>query len=247
MDSLIDSITELVLRELAAGSAPKASQPGAPGPPGRQVLLCPASGTEASEPVWRALRQVEGVSWQVLVDPAASPSNLEARLAGRPWRPATGPLDDVVQRVEAVVLPSLTLDLLPRLAILLGDRPPVQAAVAALVQGTPVLAAPEEVDRFRRHAARMPAGLVAVVSQHLRTVEGLGVRLLEAGALARELAQPGALPAATASRGRDVVTREDVLSAARAGVKVFEVASGAIVTPLARETARENGIEVRQR
>lgn len=242
MDALIESITELVLAELArehpAPFAPEKLR-------GRKLLLCPAPGTDLSGPVYEALRQVEA-NWLVAVWAGFAPAQVDAALGGRPWRPAQGAPDDLVRSVQAVVIPSLTLELLPRLAILLGDIPPVQMAVAGLVQGVPVLAASEEPDRFRRHAARLPSGLVAVIQQHLRTVEGLGVRLLPAQALAQELSGQS-VAAPTQSRGRDVITQEDLLQAVQAGTKVFEIAPGAIVTPLALETARIRGIEVRYR
>lgn len=235
MDALIESITELVLAELQA--------PPKPDLPGRKLLLCPARATELSGPVYEALRKLD-VGWLVAVWPGFPEAQVDRALGGRPWRPATGSPDDLVRSVEAVVLPSLTLELLPRLAILLGDLPPVQMAIAGLVQGVPVLAASEEPDRFRRHAARLPSGLTAVVRQHLQTVESLGVRLYPAEALAQQLGQ-SSVPAR--SQGRDVITEEDLLRAVQAGQQVFEVAPGAIVTPLARETARVRGIEVRYR
>lgn len=242
MDALIESITELVLAELSREHPlPVASQPAERK---RKLLLCPVPGGELSAPVWEALRGLD-VAWSVAVWPGFPASAVDASLGHKPWSPATGAPDDLVHQFEAVVLPVLNLDLLPRLALLLGDTPPVQLAVAALVQGVPVLAAPEEVDRFRRHAARLPAGLLAVVQQHLRAIEALGVRLLPARALAQELS--GSLAVGSASRGRDVITQEDLLAAVQAGQQLFEVASGAIVTPLALETARQRGIEVRYR
>jgi hypothetical protein len=191
--------------------------------------------------VYESLRKLD-VSWLVTAWSGFSASQVDAVLQ-RPWRPAQGEPDALVRQVQAVVIPSLTLELLPRLAILLGDLPPVQMAIAALVQGVPVLAAAEEADRFRRHAARLPAGLTAVVQQHVRTVEGFGLKILPAQALLEELSQKPHSP----QRGRDVITQEDLLNAVKAGQKVFEVAPGAIVTPLALETARLQGIEVRYR
>lgn len=234
MDALIESITELVLAELQA--------PQKPDLPGRKLLLCPARGTDLSGPVYDALRKLD-VGWLVTVWPGFDEAQVNRALGGRPWRPASGSPDDLVRSVQAVILPSLTLELLPRLAILLGDLPPVQMAIAGLVQGVPVLAASEEADRFQRHAARLPSKLCGVVQQHLQTVQHLGVQLYPAEALVQQLTHPQAQ--AAPRQGRDVITEEDLLRAVQAGQKVFEVSPGAIVTPLARETARVRGIEVR--
>lgn len=239
MDALIDSITELVLQELARAQAPAPIRPDNK----RKLLLCPAPGSELSGPVYESLRKLD-VSWLVTVWPGFPKEKVDALLQ-RPWCPAQGDPDSLVRQVQAVVIPSLTLELLPRLAILLGDLPPVQMAIAALVQNVPVLAASEEPDRFRRHAARLPAGLTAVVQQHIRTIEGFGLKILPAQALAEELSQTAQKP--PQNRGRDVITQEDLLHAVKAGQKLFEVPAGAIVTPLALETARLQGIEVRYR
>ncbi len=231
MDALIDVVTELVVQELARGNAPAPPQ-AAPGK--RKLLLCPARGTDLSGPVYEALRRLDDVTWLI---PPGCPAEL-ADLLGRPWRPAQGHPEEVVRQVQAVILPSLTLELLPRMAILLQDLPAVQFAVAALVQGTPVLAAQEEVDRFRRHASQLPSGLTRVVQEHVRAVQEMGVRLLPATAIGDHLCGP---KPQTHGR-RDVITHEDVV---RLQTRFLDVPPGAIVTPLALETARMQGIEVR--
>ncbi|SRR5260370_357354 len=44
---------------------------------------------------------------------------------------------------------------------------------------------------------------------------------------------------------RQLITREDVLAALRQGVKVIALQPDAVVTPLARQVAKEKGIELR--
>ena len=44
---------------------------------------------------------------------------------------------------------------------------------------------------------------------------------------------------------RQLITREDVLAALRQGIKVIALQPDAIVTPLARQVAKEKGIELR--
>ncbi|HEY6541820.1 MAG TPA: hypothetical protein VIZ18_12820 [Ktedonobacteraceae bacterium] len=44
---------------------------------------------------------------------------------------------------------------------------------------------------------------------------------------------------------RQLVTREDVLAAQRQGVRVITLQADAVVTPLARQVAKEKGIELR--
>lgn len=255
-NSLVALITERVIEELlrsaSTGPEPAAAPsagPGHPGNPGRRALLCGAPGSAVEAATWKALREAEGVRW-VAVDWPGYPADRIARGLGRPADQVVPPpevWDDLVRSVDAVVLPFAPLDVLARTALLLVDAPPAAAAVAALVQGVPVLAGGEDAERLTRHSSRIPGGLLSVVQGHVRTVQGMGVQLVAPAQIALQLSGGLARPAASASSGRDVVTNEDVMAALQAGQKVLEVAPGSIVTPLARETASRNGIEVRFR
>ena len=44
---------------------------------------------------------------------------------------------------------------------------------------------------------------------------------------------------------RQLITREEVLAALRQGIKMIALQPGAVVTPLARQVAKEKGIELR--
>ncbi|MBI3924881.1 MAG: hypothetical protein HY319_05020 [Armatimonadetes bacterium] len=239
--SLVDAITERVLQELESLSVQDA--PAAPAPSGRKVLLCPGPGPLKGE-VWTALREVPGLAW---IGAGAASEELGKALgcpisvvgAVKAW-------DELVSGVEAVVLPTVPLELLSRLATLLVDHPAAAAAIEGVVQGRPVLACSDILDRYRRHAARLPGGLVSVFQQQVRTVEGMGIQLLEGGALASAL-KGGKARRTSSGVGRDVLTMEDLESAIRAGASVLEVPIGTIITPLAREGASTAGIEVRFR
>lgn len=248
--SLIERITDLVVQELRRREAGTA--PASPPPPRRRLLVCPAPGVPAAreEPVWQALRSAGGeVEWWALEWPGYPGERLARALAGQPIRVVQPPAcwEEMVTRVEAVLLPFLPLALLARLALLLADHPPVAAAVAGLIQGVPVLAGSSEVDRLTRHSARLPAGLLRVVRQHVGTLQDMGVRLVDSAGLAEAAAGGVKAGHPGRSRGRDVLTQEDLLAAVRSGVGAVEVAPGTIVTPLAQETARRLGIEVRYR
>ncbi len=251
-NSLVALITERVVEELvraaAGGKEPRSAQPD-PAGPGRRILLCGTPGSAAEAAAWSALRTVAGVHW-VAVDWPAYPADRIAKGLGRTADEVVSPpevWDDLVRSVEAVVLPCAPLDLLARTALLLVDSPPTAAVVAALIQGVPVLAGGDDAERLTRHSSRIPGGLLAVVQGHVRTVQGMGLRLEPPARIAAELSGGVCRPAHSVSGGRDVVTNEDVLAALQAGRQVLEVASGSIVTALARETATRSGIEVRFR
>ena len=240
--SLVQLITDLVMAELS-GTETNAEPPAcsAPETPKRKVLLCPAPGS--ADPLWAALREVKGVHWLCTCDDA-SPDL--ARKLGSPVQTtrSKGAWDEVVNEVEAVVLPVLTLELVSKLALLIADRPPVQAALAGVIQGKPVLACSSEPNRLRRASGRLPGGFLSAYHAHLRGLEALGVQLLEPPALAARLSGVFVKSTGDARSGRDVLTVADLEAAARAGTRVLQVAPGTIVTPLARDVAQQMGIEV---
>ncbi len=261
--SLIQLITDLVVAELGSGSPSGGIGPGVnpgtsgsaifspvvqpscngPIPPGRKVLVCatpaPVDGLVAT---WEALKAVENITWVVVPgcnrseSPAVNLSPLYTRAAPAVW-------DELVSQVEAVVLPALTLEVLSKSSLLIPDVPAVAACLQALSSGVPVYASSFEVEKLKRSTGRMPGGFQTAYFGHLRTVESLGFQVLEASQIAQRLGGKAKV-LATAARGRDVLTVEDVEAFARSGSKVLRVAPGTIVTPLARDVAQSMGIEV---
>lgn len=259
---LVQLITELVMAELSkadsepsAASLPVAGKAGSETPPSvdpvlpgprRQVLVCPVVGHSASlDPFWLQLREASEVSWLVVRVPGVCLHSCEQKLLGRcKLIDVPANWNELLGRVEAVVLPTLTTDLMARLSLLLSDVPAAGAALAGIVQGKPVLASASEANEIRRASGRLPGGFLNVFHQYLRQVESLGVQILEPPALIERLAGARAAFAGSSARGRDVVTVEDLEAAVRAGQKQMQLAPGTIVTPLARDKAREMGIEM---
>ncbi|MBT9582353.1 hypothetical protein IV102_03320 [bacterium] len=237
--SLIQLVTDLVMAEMSRGEGVKPSP--SPSPSGRRLLLVPApAASGAVDPLWDGLREVPGVSWTAVRVPGVS----ESRLSGARWIDPPLVWDELVHSMEAVVLPVFRLEVISRTALLLGDVPASAAALAGVMQGIPVLASAHEVDQLKRSSGRLPGPFLSLFHQHLRSVEGMGIQVLESSALIARLgARQAALP--SAGKGRDVVTFSDLEAAARAGLKVLQLTPGTIVTPLAREKAAQMGIEVR--
>ena len=258
MDSdLVGLITELVLAELGKSAPADAPAPSAPAPvsepkpvarPKRLAMICPAPGSTVSqEPLWLALREISDLGWLLVRTPGVCLDQARQALGGGKIQEIDPPSswDDPVSRVEAGILPVLTIDLMARLGLLLSDQPAAGAAITAIVQGKPVLACASELNQVRRSSGRLPGGFLSVFHQHVRSLEGLGVQVLEPPALANQLGRTKAASAPTASaRGRDVVTVEDLEAVARAGQKKMMLSPGTIVTPLARDKAAQMGIEM---
>ncbi|MCB2185584.1 MAG: hypothetical protein KQJ78_04155 [Deltaproteobacteria bacterium] len=167
-------------------------------------------------------------------------------------------LDRVLARADWLVVPTLPLNLAARAAQLGAvDYCPIQEA---LLRGKQVLAAR---DAFR-HAGVMPRpALEESIAQVLATLESWGVILAPVARLAQVFeskvrppapaapAAPAPAPAAPAPAPAPeepalaYVSARDVRRAADEGRKLLRVKPGGLVGPLARDLARDNGIEIK--
>ena len=240
--SLIQLVTDLVMAEMSRGEGVKPSPPVEAAPRGRRLLLVPAPSVQAEEALWTGLRELPGVSWTGVRVNGVCEKRIGDWLR---WVDPPAVWDELVHSMEAVVLPVFRLEVISRTALLLSDVPASAAAVAGVMQGVPVLASAFEVDQLKRASGRLPGPFLSLFHQHLRSVEGMGIEVLESAALVARLGRKVAAPVSSARGGRDVVTVSDLEAAARAGQKVLQLTPGTIVTPLARDVAVKMGIEVR--
>lgn len=212
---------------------------------GRPLLLVPAPAPfSAFEGLLASLRDLSGIAWTGVRVPGVCEKRVSQALGPLRWIDAPLLWDELVHSMEAVVLPVLRLEVLSRVANLLSDIPASAAAVAGVMQGVPVLAGALEVNHLKRSSGRLPGPFLSLFHQHLRTVEGMGIQVLENESLVRRLGAKVVALASAAGKGRDVITVSDLEAAARAGQKVLQVVPGTIVTPLARDKAAQMGIEV---
>lgn len=256
--SLVQLITDLVMAEVTRGEGKQPSPTVGPSladgrshgsaqaaPSGRRLLLVPAPAPFSSfEGLLASLRDLAGIHWTAVRVAGVCEKRVTQALGPVRWIEAPLLWDELVHGMEAVVLPVLRLEILSRVATLLSDVPASAAAVSGVMQGVPVLAGALEVDQLKRSSGRLPGPFLSLFHQHLRTVEGMGIQILENEALVRRLGARVSAPASAAGRGRDVVTVSDLEAAARAGQRVLQLVPGTIVTPLARDKAAQMGIEV---
>ena len=250
--SLIQLITDMVMAEVTRGegSSPSpqvmAASAGEQARGGRRLLLVPAPAPVVSlDSLLAALRAVPGISWTAVRVAGVCEKRVANALGTVRWIDPPLLWDELIHSMEAVVLPVFRLEVISRTALLLSDIPASAAAVAAVIQGVPVLAWAHEVDLLKRASGRLPGPFLSLFYQHLRSVEGMGIQVLETAALVNRLGARVAAPASAADKGRDVITVSDLEAAARAGQKVLQLVPGTIVTPLARDMAKQMGIEVK--
>lgn len=146
---------------------------------------------------------------------------------------------------DMVFIPGLSPGLLSRIIRLDDSHPFVRMILWALFSGKPVAALslgtnPRHVVWMEQGMGFASSGLQAELNRQLGQLEGYGVQLLEpdqTAAWVHRVRQESRAP-------RPTLTAEDIYAAARLGRTVLAVPEGTLVTPLARDEARERGIRL---
>jgi len=164
-------------------------------------------------------------------------------------------LDRVLDRADWLVVPTLPLNVAARAAQLgIPDYCPIQEG---LLRGKKVLVAQ---DAFRHPGVMPRPGLEEGIQQIMNTLKSFGVTLAPVARLAEVFEQavkppaPAAAPAATQAaapeggepedEGLAYISARDVRRAIDDGKKSIRLRPGGLVGPLARDLARDNGIEI---
>lgn len=162
----------------------------------------------------------------------------------------------LLRESDLVLVPVLTQNTAAKLAGTLSDSLPATLILQGLMLGKPVVAAmnaadPQDAWRIKMNMGQSSPGLVEALRQNLKKIAGYGVKLVPVHELAaasqKILAATGDAAAHPSGRGdslprKNLVNAETVKAAAQAGLKEIVIAANSIVTPLARDLAREYAI-----
>lgn len=158
---------------------------------------------------------------------------------------------ELLQDIELLVIPVLTQNTAAKLAYTLADTFVTTLIMQALLQGKPVLAVPDAADphnekRAQYQTAKPAPTLVSALHGNLKKIETFGITFVSARQLAAEAKRriqqqdKADIPPAII---KSVIDAEAVRLAAKSGAKTFTVTQGNIITPLARDVARDCHIE----
>ncbi len=128
-----------------------------------------------------------------------------------------------------VIIPLLSCTQLADLAVGRATNGRFQQLLTRLLKGRSVEVFEYEHQRF---AATAPRQLYALYEKYRQSLVAFGV-----------VPYAGAAPVAAAAH-REVVTEADIVAAAKQNVRTMRIAATALVTPLARDCARERGIQL---
>lgn len=239
LQNLIRETVQAVLRERIEGRAAlsrtlkTALSPPLPAAPPPQVLVAVCCNECLRPEATAALEELKKAGF-VLVEPG--PHELKERATR----------ERLVAKSDLVLLPSMGDDDAAKMALGIFDEPSARVALSALALGKPLLASPHSpYDAALK--SRSPV-LFNLWQGYRKTLENFGFEIMEAATIASAV-QAHLNPkletkTASLSAGRKrVVTAQDVEIAARNGKKL-DAPFGSVITPLARDRARELGVKL---
>ncbi|MDI6783164.1 MAG: flavoprotein [bacterium] len=153
-----------------------------------------------------------------------------------------------VQEQVLIIVPTLSRTTAIKLASAITDTLVTDLLYTALVNKKPIIAARNGADPMLSNCPRcgtsdMAPAMIQNIHTELDKLIQYGIRLISVDDLADETVSilesiPREIPE------KQIITEQDIKSAANAGEKRIRIRKGSIVTPLAKDTAKELGIEI---
>lgn len=169
----------------------------------------------------------------------------------------------LLRDADIVLVPVLTQNTAAKLAYTLSDTLASTLIMQGLMLGKPILAAmnaadPQDVWRVQKDMGKCTPALSESLRQNLKKIESYGIELVHVDSLATgsqkiidRMAKKACYSQQNESHGKrqgkkSILDAETIKNAASNGLKSITTPKDAIITPLARDVAREYGIEIVQ-
>ena len=236
LQNLIRDTVQAVLREKMQGRAARkapSSIVSAPQPAAKQILVAVCCNECLRPEAMAALDELKNAGF-VVIEPG--PHELKERATR----------ERLVSKSDLILLPSMGDDDAAKMALGIFDEPSARVALSALALGKPLLASPHSP--YDGALKARSAVLFNLWQGYRKTLENFGFEIVEAAAMASAVnahlsAKVESKTATVPSGKRQVITAQDIEKAAQNG-KRFDVPNGALITPLARDRARELGVKL---
>ena len=257
-EKLVQLVTAEVMRQLGQVSAVTQAQAV---PRRRQALAIYTGGTIGLEQSLGELQKLQTLNIELTVVLSAAAKEI---VGIRRIRDYLGSDTNVIttqssypgkllREVDIILVPVLTQNTAAKLAYTLSDSLVSTLIMQGLMLGKPVIAAinaadPQDSWRVKGNMGKCPPGLLQALRENLRKVEGYGIQLVQVEDLAEgsrkilnhTLNTSLSVPAAKKS----VLDAAAIKVAAESGLKSITASPGTIITPLAKDVARDYGIAI---
>lgn len=162
-------------------------------------------------------------------------------------------LEKALAKADILVLPTFCFKTAAKVARLIGDDQESTIVLSALIQDKPVLATNDGFTLFNALANQR---IREEIQRILTRLESYGMVLCRTDQLAttfKKMTAAGSNPISVTTKkgggeqlppGRNLITARDVSIAAENNQRTLRLARGGLITPLAKDQARESGIRI---
>lgn len=159
------------------------------------------------------------------------------------WQPTEGNLQPPrpVSEYQSILLPFLTISSLAKLATLIWDTPLTSFIGDILIAGKRGVFFQHSVPFLKNK--NLPQGITMLINLYLSRLESFGMTPMIEEEWWEELPKYSH----SEEKSRVVITQEDIREFKAKGQSTINLSAGAIITPLAREIAKDAGIEIIER
>jgi hypothetical protein len=175
------------------------------------------------------IRGISGLG-RLICEPAPSISSLE-----------------LVQESDALVVPILTRNSAVKIALGITDTLVTNIIMQAFISGKPIIAARNSADPDQANCPCIatpdtPPALIMLVKDYLKKLESYGMKLVDVTEIAD--AMINVLSKDKSGILEQKLITQDIITNLPQGTKQITVAKGSIITPLAKDVAKERGIQI---
>ena len=191
IEELVSKITREVVSRLSGGKGEEggSSTRASAGPDGKKILVILTGGSSNLDEVYARIGRISerGSSTTIFLSPSAErilgvPSVRRAAPEAAIVR--DGELWDILEGVEVIYLPNLTLNTAAKIAHMMADSMANTLAVFGLMKGIPVVAARDSIICCELSPSAIPAAVKARIDRITADLEALGVTLCDVGGIA---------------------------------------------------------------
>jgi len=175
------------------------------------------------------IRGISGLS-RLICEPESSISSLE-----------------LVQKSDAIIVPILTRNSAAKVALGIPDTLATNIIMQALISGKSVIAAKNSADPDQANCPciatpNTPPALITLAKDYLQKLESYGIKLVDVTELADAVINR--LNKDKSGVLEQKLITQDIIEGLPQGTKQITVTKGSIITPLAKDFAKEHGIQI---
>jgi len=249
-DRLIEIVAAEVKRVLADMPEEDNAPPKSPGRKAIAIFTC------GCDPTGETIKQVEklvekGCDVTAVVCPIAVEMNLVEMLEGiggigEILVSAYDRIDELVEEAEVIIIPVLSRPAAAKLALGISDNFALALVMEGLVLGKQVIAAKNSVDPDSPGVItdKTPPALIQLAKDYLNTLVSFGIEFVDVSELVDAVDGKPKQNSMLADDGKPPLISKSVIANIAEGVKEFIIPNSSIVTPLARETAKDRDIKL---